>query len=166
MKERLLDINPEADVKEFRCFFLPENADDFPFGEYDYVVDAVDTVTAKIELVMKCREKNVPIISSMGAGNKLDPAKFRVADIYKTQMDPLAKVMRRELKKRGVKNLKVVYSEEEPVLPVEDMTESQADCESERPDSKRRSIPGSTAFVPSVAGLIIAGEVIKDLTGA
>ena len=102
----------------------------------------------------------------MGAGNKLDPTKFRVADIFKTQMDPLAKVMRRELKKRGVKKLKVVYSEEEPVIPVEDMTESMADCESERPGTKRRSIPGSTAFVPSVAGLIIAGEVIKDLTGA
>ena len=104
-------------------------------------------------------------MSSMGAGNKLDPTKFRVADIYKTHMDPLAKVMRRELKKRGVKNLKVVYSEEEPVTPFEDVDEAQADCESERPDSKRRSLPGSTAFVPSVAGLIIAGEVIKDLTG-
>lgn len=165
MQARILDINPEAEVHTYKCFFLPENASDFPFDKYDYVVDAIDTVTAKIELVMQCRKAGVPIISSMGAGNKLDPAKFRVADIFKTQMDPLAKVMRRELKKRGVKNLKVVYSEEEPVLPVEDMTESQADCESERPDSKRRSIPGSTAFVPSVAGLIIAGEVIKDLTG-
>ena len=166
MQARILDINPEAVVHTYKCFFLPENASDFPFDKYDYVVDAIDTVTAKIELVMQCRKAGVPIISSMGAGNKLDPAKFRVADIYKTQMDPLAKVMRRELKKRDVKNLKVVYSEEAPVLPVEDMTESQADCESERPDSKRRSIPGSTAFVPSVAGLIIAGEVIKDLTGA
>lgn len=165
MQARILDINPEAEVHTYKCFFLPENASDFPFDKYDYVVDAIDTVTAKIELVMQCRKAGVPIISSMGAGNKLDPAKFRVADIFKTQMDPLAKVMRRELKKRGVKNLKVVYSEEEPVLPVEDMTESQADCESERPDSKRGSIPGSTAFVPSVAGLIIAGEVIKDLTG-
>ena len=166
MQARILDINPEAEVHTYKCFFLPENASDFPFDKYDYVVDAIDTVTAKIELVMQCRKAGVPIISSMGAGNKLDPAKFRVADIYKTQMDPLAKVMRRELKKRGVKKLKVVYSEEEPVLPVENMSESMADCESERPDSRRRSIPGSTAFVPSVAGLIIAGEVIKDLTGA
>ena len=165
MQARILDINPEAEVHTYKCFFLPENASDFPFDKYDYVVDAIDTVTAKIELVMQCRKAGVPIISSMGAGNKLDPAKFRVADIYKTQMDPLAKVMRRELKKRGVKKLKVVYSEEEPVLPVENMSESMADCESERPDSRRRSIPGSTAFVPSVAGLIIAGEVIKDLSG-
>lgn len=166
MRERILDINPDAVVNTYQCFFLPENASDFPFDKYDYVVDAIDTVTAKIELVMQCQKTGVPIISSMGAGNKLDPTKFRVADIFKTQMDPLAKVMRRELKKRGVKKLKVVYSEEEPVIPVEDMTESMADCESERPDSRRRSIPGSTAFVPSVAGLIIAGEVIKDLTGA
>ena len=164
MKERILDINPETEVTTYKCFFLPENAADFPFDKYDYVVDAIDTVTAKIELVMQCQKAGVPIMSSMGAGNKLDPTKFRVADIYKTHMDPLAKVMRRELKKRGVKNLKVVYSEEEPVIPFEDTAESQADCESERPDSKRRNIPGSTAFVPSVAGLIIAGEVIKDLT--
>lgn len=166
MKERILDINPDAVVNTYQCFFLPENASDFPFEKYDYVVDAIDTVTAKIELVMQCQKAGVPIISSMGAGNKLDPTKFRVADIFKTQMDPLAKVMRRELKKRGVKKLKVVYSEEEPVMPVENMSESMADCESERPGTKRRSIPGSTAFVPSVAGLIIAGEVIKDLTGA
>ena len=165
MRERILDINPEAVVNTYNCFFLPENASDFPFDKYDYVVDAIDTVTAKIELVMQCQKSSVPIMSSMGAGNKLDPTKFRVADIYKTSMDPLAKVMRRELKKRGVKNLKVVYSEEEPVTPFEDVAEAQADCESERPDSKRRSLPGSTAFVPSVAGLIIAGEVIKDLTG-
>lgn len=160
MKNRILDINPDAKVNTYNCFFLPENAADFPFDKYDYVVDAIDTVTAKIELVMQCQKAGVPIMSSMGAGNKLDPTKFRVADIYKTQMDPLAKVMRRELKKRGVKKLKVVYSEEEPVLQTADASESQAD----RPGSKRRSIPGSTAFVPSVAGLIIAGEVIKDLT--
>ena len=165
MQARILDINPEAEVHTYKCFFLPENASDFPFDKYDYVVDAIDTVTAKIELVMSSQKAGVPIMSSMGAGNKLDPTKFRVADIYKTHMDPLAKVMRRELKKRGVKNLKVVYSEEEPVTPFEDAAEAQADCESERPDSKRRSLPGSTAFVPSVAGLIIAGEVIKDLTG-
>ena len=161
MKERILEINPEAEVNTYRCFFLPENASDFPFDKYDYVVDAIDTVTAKIELVMQCQKAGVPIMSSMGAGNKLDPTKFRVADIYKTQMDPLAKVMRRELKKRGIKKLKVVYSEEEPVIQAEDATAVQAD----RPGSKRRGIPGSTAYVPSVAGLIIAGEVIKDLTG-
>lgn len=161
MKERILEINPEAEINTYRCFFLPENASDFPFDKYDYVVDAIDTVTAKIELVMQCQMAGVPIMSSMGAGNKLDPTKFRVADIYKTQMDPLAKVMRRELKKRGIKKLKVVYSEEEPVIQAEDATAVQA----ERPGSKRRGIPGSTAYVPSVAGLIIAGEVIKDLTG-
>ena len=155
MKNRILDINPEAVVNTYECFFLPETAADFPFDQYDYVVDAIDTVTAKIELVMQCRKAGVPIISSMGAGNKLDPTQFRVADIYKTKMDPLAKVMRRELKKRGVTKLKVVYSEEEPIsLP-----------ESEPQPNGRRSTPGSTAFVPSVAGLIIAGEVIKDLTG-
>ena len=161
MKARILEINPEAEVNTYRCFFLPENASDFPFDKYDYVVDAIDTVTAKIELVMQCQMAGVPIMSSMGAGNKLDPTKFRVADIYKTRMDPLAKVMRRELKKRGIKKLKVVYSEEEPVIQAEDATAVQAD----RPGSKRRGIPGSTAYVPSVAGLIIAGEVIKDLTG-
>ena len=160
MKARILDINPEAEVNTYNGFFLPENASDFPFDKYDYVVDAIDTVTAKIELVMQCQKAGVPIMSSMGAGNKLDPTKFRVADIYKTQMDPLAKVMRRELKKRGIKKLKVVYSEEEPVLQTVDASADQTD----RPGSKRRSIPGSTAFVPSVAGLIIAGEVIKDLT--
>lgn len=167
MKERILDINPDADVKIHKCFFLPENADEFPFEEYDYVVDAVDTVTAKIELVMKCKEKNIPIISSMGAGNKLDGSCFKVADIYKTKVCPLAKVMRRELKKRGVKNLKVVYSEEIPVSP-RDMEEGFKEriCNSsEEQKNTRRSIPGSVAFVPSVAGLIIAGEVVKDLAG-
>ena len=152
MKERILDINPEAVVNTYRCFFLPENASDFPFEKYDYVIDAIDTVTAKIELVMQCQKAGIPIMSSMGAGNKLDPTMFRVADIYKTSMDPLAKVMRHELKKRGVKKLKVVYSEENPVRPAMEIT-----------DGARRSIPGSTAFVPSVAGLIIAGEVIRDL---
>jgi len=166
MQERILDINPDAVVNAYKCFFLPENASDFPFDKYDYVVDAIDTVTAKIELVMQCQNAGVPIISSMGAGNKLDPTQFRVADIYKTRVDPLAKVMRRELKKRGVKKLKVVYSEEEPVVPFDDTADCQNDCGAERPGSKRRSIPGSTAFVPSVAGLIIAGEVIKDLTSS
>ena len=149
-------------------FFLPDNADEFPFADYDYVVDAVDTVTAKISLVMKCQEMGIPIISAMGAGNKLDPTQFRVADIYKTRVCPLARVMRRELKKRGVKKLKVVYSEEQPTRPIEDMSIS---CRSHcicppgaaHKCTERRDIPGSTAFVPSVAGLIIAGEVIKDL---
>lgn len=126
MKERILEINPDAKVNIHNCFFLPENADDFPFEEYDYVVDAVDTVTAKIALVMKAKEKNVPIISSMGAGNKLDGSQFKVADIYKTKVCPLAKVMRRELKKRGVRKLKVVYSEEIPTRPLEDMSITDA----------------------------------------
>lgn len=170
MKERMLEINPEVDVTIHKCFFLPENADEFPFSEYDYVIDAVDTVTAKLELVMKCRELNVPIISSMGAGNKLDASAFRVADIYKTKMCPLAKVMRRELKKRGVKKLKVVYSEEKPTRPIEDMSVScRTNCVcppgAAHKCTERRDIPGSVAFVPSVAGLIIAGEVVKDLTG-
>ena len=169
MKERILEINPDAEVEVHKCFFLPENAEEFPFEDYDYIVDAVDTVTAKLELVMKAKEKVVPIISSMGAGNKLDPTMFRVADIYKTKVCPLAKVMRRELKKRGVKKLKVVYSEEQPVRPINDMAIS---CRNHcicppgaaHKCTERRDIPGSTAFVPSVVGLIIAGEVIKDLT--
>lgn len=168
MKERILDINPDAKVEVHNCFFLPETADDFEFEKYDYVVDAVDTVTAKIALVMKCKEKNVPIISSMGAGNKLDASAFRVADIYKTKVCPLAKVMRRELKKRGVKKLKVVYSEEMPIKPLEDMSSScKTNCicppGAQHKCTQRRAIPGSVAFVPSVAGLIIAGEVVKDL---
>ena len=168
MKERILDINPDADVRIHNCFFLPENADEFPFEEYDYVVDAVDTVTAKIALVMKAQEKHIPVISSMGAGNKLDGSQFRVADIYKTKVCPLAKVMRRELKKRGVKKLKVVYSEEQPITPIEDMAIScKTNCicppGAEHKCTERRAIPGSVAFVPSVAGLIIAGEVVKDL---
>ena len=168
MKERMLDINPDVQVETYKCFFLPENADNFPFAEYDYVVDAVDTVTAKIELVMKCQSMGVPIISSMGAGNKLDASAFQVADIYKTKMCPLAKVMRRELKKRGVKKLKVVYSEEKPTRPIEDMAIScRTHCicppGAAHKCTERRDIPGSVAFVPSVAGLIVAGEVVKDL---
>ena len=168
MKERMLEINPDVNVRIHKCFFLPENADEFPFDEYDYVVDAVDTVTAKIELVMKSQAMNVPIISSMGAGNKLDASAFKVADIYKTQMCPLAKVMRRELKKRHVKKLKVVYSEEKPTRPIEDMAISCRNhciCPpgAEHKCTERRDIPGSVAFVPSVVGLIIAGEVVKDL---
>lgn len=169
MRDRILDINPKADVRIHNCFYLPENASDFDFSEYDYVVDAVDTVTAKIELIMRAKEAGTPVISSMGAGNKLDASAFRVADIYKTKVCPLAKVMRRELKKRGVKKLKVVYSEEQPIRPIEDMAIS---CRSHcicppgatHKCTERRDIPGSVAFVPSVAGLIIAGEVIKDLT--
>ena len=169
MRERILDINPKADVRIHNGFYLPENATDFDFSEYDYVVDAVDTVTAKIELIMRAKEAGTPVISSMGAGNKLDASAFRVADIYKTKVCPLAKVMRRELKKRGVKKLKVVYSEEQPIRPIEDMAIS---CRSHcicppgaaHKCTERRDIPGSVAFVPSVAGLIIAGEVIKDLT--
>lgn len=168
MKERMLEINPNVIVNVHQCFFLPDNADEFPFEEYDYVVDAVDTVTAKIALVMKCQEKEVPIISSMGAGNKLDASAFRVADIYKTKMCPLAKVMRHELKKRGVKKLKVVYSEEKPIRPLDDMSISCRTNDICPPGAvhkctERRDIPGSVAFVPSVAGLIIGGEVIKDL---
>lgn len=169
MKERMLDINPDVDVRVHKCFFLPENADEFPFEEYDYIVDAVDTVTAKIELVMKAQALNIPIISSMGAGNKLDASAFQVADIYKTKVCPLAKVMRRELKKRGVKKLKVVYSEEKPTRPIEDMSSSCRNPCICPPGAKhkcteRRDIPGSVAFVPSVVGLIIAGEIVKDLT--
>ena len=155
MKERMLDINPDVKVNTRECFFLPENSDTFDFSEYDYVVDCVDTVTAKIEIIMKAKEAGVQVISSMGTGNKLNPAMLTVTDISKTQMDPLAKVMRRELKKRGVYKLKVVYSEEKPIKP--DVEESAAD------QGARRSTPGSVSFVPSVAGLIIASEVIKDL---
>lgn len=171
MKERILEINPKAQVQVYKCFFLPENAEEFPFDQYDYVVDAVDTVTAKIELVLKAQEKKVPIISSMGAGNKLDASMFRVADIYKTNVCPLAKVMRRELKKRGVKKLKVVYSEEKAMKPIEDMAIScRTHCVcppgAARTCTERSAIPGSVAFVPSVAGLIIAGEVVKDIVGS
>lgn len=168
MKERMLEINPDVQVTIHDCFFLPENAQEFEFEKYDYIVDAVDTVTAKIALVMKAKEVNVPIISSMGAGNKLDASRFEVADIYKTSVCPLAKVMRRELKKRGVRKLKVVYSKEQPVTPVEDMAIScRTNCicppGAQHKCTERRDIPGSVAFVPSVAGLIIAGEVVKDL---
>ena len=170
MKERILEINPQAVVHTHQCFFLPENSDTFDFSQYSYVVDAVDTVTAKIALVMKAQEAGVPIISSMGAGNKLNPAEFEVADIYKTSVCPLAKVMRRELKKRGVKHLKVVYSKEQPITPIDDMAISCREhciCPpgAEHKCTDRRAIPGSTAFVPSVVGLIIASEVIKDIAG-
>ena len=169
MKERMLEINPDAEIIVRKCFFLPENADEFPFDAYDYIVDAVDTVTAKLELVTRAQAHKVPIISCMGAGNKLDGSQFRVADIYKTRMCPLARVMRTELKKRGIKKLKVVYSEEEPTRPLEDLSIScRTHCicppGAARKCTERRDIPGSVAFVPSIAGLIIAGEVVKDLT--
>lgn len=168
MRDRILEINPDAEVEVRKCFYLPENADEFDFNEYSYVVDAVDTVTAKLEIIMRAKECGVPVISSMGAGNKLDASAFKVADIYKTQMCPLAKVMRRELKKRHVKKLKVVYSEEKPTRPIEDMAISCRNHCICPPGAKhkcteRRDIPGSVAFVPSVVGLIIAGEVVKDL---
>lgn len=168
MKERILEINPDCKVNVYKCFYLPETKDQFDFSQYDYVVDAVDTVTAKIQLVMSANETKTPIISSMGAGNKLNPAEFEVADIYKTSVCPLAKVMRRELKKRNIKKLKVVYSKETPKRPIEDMSIScRTNCicppDSAHKCTERRDIPGSTAFVPSVVGLIIASEVIKDL---
>lgn len=168
-EERIKSINPDCVVYKHQTFYSSETADEFDFSKYDYVVDAVDTVTAKIALVMACQEAGTPIISSMGAGNKLNPAEFEVADIYKTSVCPLAKVMRRELKKRNVKHLKVVYSKEKPVRPIEDMGIScRTNCicppGAAHKCTERRDIPGSTAFVPSVVGLIIASEVIKDIT--
>lgn len=153
MANRIHQINPECKVTKHKCFYLPENRSEFDFSQYDYIVDAVDTVTAKIDLVVQAGEVAKPIISSMGAGNKLDPTAFMVADIYDTSVCPLAKVMRRELKKRGIGSLKVVYSKEEPIKPTEAIV-----------DGDRRGVPGSTAFVPSVVGLIIASEIIKDLS--
>ena len=157
-RARILDINPDAVVRTYPVFYTPETAGDFDFRAYDYVVDAIDTVTGKIGLVMQAREAGTPIISSMGAGNKIDPSAFEVADLFETSVDPLARVMRTELKKRGVRRLKVVYSKEKPIAP-------RAEAESEKPPVGRRSVPGSCAFVPSAAGLILAGEVIRDLTG-
>lgn len=157
MRERILDINPEADVRTHKCFFLPETKDQFDFSQYDYVVDAVDTVKAKLELIVRAKENNVPIICSMGAGNKLDPTAFEVADISETSVCPLARVMRQECKKRGLRGVKVVYSKERPV-------EIKIQAGDESLEKKGNSIaPGSIAFVPSVAGLIIASEVVKDL---
>lgn len=169
MKERMLKINPKVNIQIHQCFFLPENASDFSFEDYDYIIDAVDTVSAKIELVLKAQEYNIPIISSMGAGNKVDPTQFKITDIYKTKVCPLAKVMRRELKKRHVKKLKVVYSEEKPIRPIDDLSIScRTHCicppGTKRKCTIRRDIPGSNAFVPSTVGLIIASEVVKDLT--
>lgn len=149
LEERLKDINKNLIIKKYKCFFLPETSETFDFREYDYVVDAIDTVTGKIELILKAKEAGVPIISAMGAGNKLDPTAFQVSDIYKTSVCPLARVMRRELKKRGVEKLKVVYSKEEPIKP--------------QFEEGEEVVPGSVSFVPPVVGLIIAGEIVKDL---
>ena len=172
-KERILDINPEATVNAYQIFYLPETADQFDFKQYDYVVDAIDTVTGKIALIEHAKFCGVPVISSMGAGNKMDPTAFRVADISKTKVCPLAKVMRRELKKRNIEHVKVVYSEEEPIklLHPEDngvtthleTVDDNMRLELRASSPRVKQAPGSNAFVPSVAGLIIAGEVIKDL---
>lgn len=158
--ERIADINPNCTVNTYKTFYTPDTACQFDFTQYDYVVDAIDTVTGKIALVMQAQATGTPIISSMGAGNKLDPTAFMVADIYQTSVCPLAKVMRKELARRGVQSLKVVYSKEKPIAPI---AEIETDC-MEQENVTRRQVPGSTAFVPSVVGLIIAGEVIKDLS--
>lgn len=202
--ERVLSINPEAVVHVHKCFYLPETAGQFDFSRYDYVVDAIDTVTGKIQLILQAKAAGTPVISSMGAGNKLDPARFEVADLYETSVDPLARVMRRELKKRGVHSLKVVYSKEKPLQPAGTLqmppqqagerfpqelpqpaaensasgagSDAGSDAGPEAPvredagkspvrPAARRAVPGSVAFVPSVAGLIIAGEVVRDLIG-
>ncbi len=162
MKERILDINPSAEVNVHKCFYLPETRDQFDFSKYDYVVDAVDTVTAKINLIMQAKEAGTKIICSMGAGNKMDPTQFQVADISQTTVCPLARVMRQECKKRKIKNVKVVFSTEKVLRPIEAIQHEESSADSK--STVRRDIPGSTAFVPSVAGLIIASEIIKDLT--
>ena len=153
-EERIHDINPECRVTKYKVFYLPETRDKFDFKQYDYVVDAIDTVTGKLELILQAKQSEVPIISSMGAGNKLDPTAFQVADIYDTSVCPLAKVMRRECRKRGIDSFKVVYSQEKPLKPL---------SSEEQEASVGRSTPGSVAYVPSVAGLIIAGEIVKDI---
>ncbi len=170
MRDRILEINPNASVVTHSCFYTAENADEFDLSKYSYIVDAIDTVSSKLELIVRAERANVPIISCMGAGNKLDPTRFEVADIYSTSVCPLARVMRRELKVRGIQKLKVVYSREPPITPVEDMSIScRAHCicppGTKRKCTVRRQIPGSISFVPSVAGLILAGEVIKDIAG-
>ena len=167
-EERINDISPECQVRTYKTFYLPETQDQFDFSDYDYVVDAIDTVTGKLTIIENAKQHNVPVISSMGAGNKIDPTKFEVADIYETSICPLAKVMRHECRKRGIDSLKVVYSKEKPIRPLEDMSIScRQHCicppGTVRKCTERRDIPGSTAFVPSVVGLIIAGEIIKDL---
>lgn len=164
--ERIAEINPNTVVRAYKTFYTPETAQQFDFAQYDYVVDAIDTVTGKIALVLQAQETNTPIISAMGAGNKLDPTAFEVADLYETSVCPLAKVMRKELSRRGVNALKVVYSKEPPLTPLNTADTDEVEptqSETEGNHSKRRQTPGSTAFVPPVVGLIIAGEVIKDI---
>ncbi|MCR5600223.1 MAG: tRNA threonylcarbamoyladenosine dehydratase [Ruminococcus sp.] len=163
--ERIRDINPDCKVTCHKLFYMPETADKLDFSQYDYVVDAIDTVSGKIEIIEQAKKAGIPVISSMGAGNKLDPTAFEVADIYKTSVCPLAKAMRYQLKRRGIKKLKVVYSKELPIEPLGKAVDDGSGQTDMRTGSSRRSTPGSTAFVPSVVGLIIAGEVIKDLTG-
>lgn len=163
-EERILDINPDAVVRKYKTFFTPATAESFDFSQYDYVVDAIDTVTGKIELVMRATQSGTPIICSMGAGNKTQPSMFEVSDIYKTSVCPLARVMRNELKKRGIKKLKVVYSKEQPITPKSIPDTDSTDGNEQAKSGFRKATPGSNAFVPSVAGLIIAGEVINDLT--
>lgn len=170
MRDRILEINPNAEVVLHQCFYTAENADEFDFTKYTYIIDAIDTVSSKLELIVRAEKAGVPVISCMGAGNKLDPTRFEVADIYSTSVCPLARVMRKELKVRGIKQLKVVYSKEPPITPLEDMSIScRAHCVcppgTQRKCTIRRAIPGSISFVPSVAGLILAGEVIKDIAG-
>lgn len=162
MHERMLDINPDVKVTEHRCFFLPDTADSFPFDSYDYIVDCIDTVTAKLELVRCAKEHNVPIICSMGTGNKLNPSLFKIADISKTKVCPLARIMRKELGKRGIKDVKVLYSEEDPTRPTVNIANGQND-DGGHVTKGRRDIPGSISFVPASAGLLIASEVVKDL---
>lgn len=168
-EERIREINPECEVRTYKTFYLPETQDQFDFHDYDYVVDAIDTVSGKLAIIENAKKAGVPVISSMGAGNKVEPAALEVADIYETSVCPLARVMRRECRKRGITSLKVVYSREAPIRPLEDMSIScRQHCVcppgTVRMCTQRRDIPGSTAFVPSAAGLIIAGEVVKDLT--
>ena len=159
-ESRIKDINPLCRVEKHRAFFLPETSSSFDFSQYDYIVDCIDTVAGKIQIALKAQEAGKPVISSMGAGNKIDPTKFQVCDIYETSVCPLARVMRQELKKRGVRKLKCVFSTEKSVAPKESGSLGE-----KHPGSSSKSVPGSNAFVPSVAGLIIAGEVIKDLLG-
>lgn len=168
MKARVLDINPKAEVETYKMLYNAETAERLLVADYDYVIDAIDMVSAKLDLVERCSKMKLPIISSMGAGNKLDPTRFEVTDIYNTTICPLAKVMRKELRKRGVEKLKVVYSKEEPIEPKVISSDCKTDCicpNKERTCTVRHQIPGSVAFVPSVAGLIIASVVVKDLTG-
>ncbi len=164
MQNRILEINPLAEVETFQKFYLPGSAAELLRSDYDYIIDAVDTVTAKIDLIVNAKQMNIPIISSMGTGNKLDPTRLEIADLFETSVCPLAKVMRHELRKRGVDALKVVYSKEMPLTPTE-TEEPGCSPDAQRPGASRRQIPGSISFVPSVAGLILAGAVIKDLIG-